>query len=241
MGFVAAIELNRFSYNYPDGRPALTEISWSVQPDEVIGLIGPNGAGKSTLFLCLAGVLKSSSGEIRIEGLNPSIPSERKLLPSKLGIVFQNPDDQLFCPTIGDDVAFGPLNMGLSVPEVQHRVQEALSQVNLVGSENRVPFQISGGEKRRAALAGVLAMRPPILLLDEPTMFLDPKGRRELINTLKNIPGTKIIATHDLHFVQSLCTRVTLLSQGKIVADGSPDILKQNELLEQHGLEGLDS
>ncbi|MCX7665576.1 MAG: energy-coupling factor ABC transporter ATP-binding protein [Gemmataceae bacterium] len=241
VGYNPAIELNRLSYHYPDGRCALKEISWQVQPDEIVGLIGPNGAGKSTLFLCLAGVLKPSAGEIRVAGLNPTLAADRKILPSQLGIIFQNPDDQLFCPTIGEDVAFGPLNLGLSLPEVQQRVQQSLEQVNLLGYENRVPFQISGGEKRRAALAGVLAMQPKILLLDEPTMFLDPRGRRELRDLLTKISGTKIIASHDLRFIHKLCTRITLLSEGKMVADGSPDILLDQDLLEYHGLEGLDA
>src|SRR5262245_40290096 len=162
------IRANDLSFVYPDGRRALTGLSFSIEAGETIGLIGPNGAGKTTLFLCLCGVLKAKAGAIAITGLDPADPAQRKQLPSHVGIVFQNSDDQLFSSTVFDDVAFGPLNLGLGEAEVRERVAEALRRVGLEGCDDRVPHRMSGGEKRRAALAGVLAMRPEVLLLDEP-------------------------------------------------------------------------
>ena len=175
---------------------------------------------------------------VKLAGLDPAVPADRKLLPARVGVVFQNSDDQLFNATVFDDVAFGPLNLGLPPDEVRARVAEALTRVGLADCEERVPFHLSGGEQRRAALAGVLAMRPGILLLDEPTMFLDPRGRRELIRLLTEIGGTKLIATHDLEFVLATCGRVLLLDAGRLCADGLPQlILGDAELMEKHGLE----
>jgi cobalt/nickel transport system ATP-binding protein len=175
---------------------------------------------------------------LRVAGLDPRVQAERKRLPASVGIIFQNSDDQLFSTTIGDDVAFGPLNLGCSVEETRGRVGEALGQVGLAGFEKRVPFHLSGGEKRRAAIAGVLAMRPSVMLLDEPTMFLDPRGRRELIGLLNELAITKIIATHDLELILDTCRRVALLDQGRLIAAGTTDaILSDRSLLEAHGLE----
>src|ERR1700730_1455082 len=173
-----AIRVEGLSYSYASGLTALDRLRFEIAPAESVGVVGPNGAGKSTLFFCLAGVLKVPPGAICIGGLDPGIASERRNLPAKVGIVFQDSEDQLFNSTLFEDVAFGPLNLGLSREEVKARVAEALEQVGLIGLEERVPFHLSGGEQRRAALAGVLAMRPQIVLLDEPSAFLDPRARR---------------------------------------------------------------
>ncbi len=233
-----ALAVEQLRYTYPDGTAALADLSFRMTVGESVGLIGPNGAGKTSLFLCLAGVLPTNPGMIRVAGLDPAVPADRKRLPSKLGIVFQHSDDQLFCSTVAEDVAFGPLNLGLSKADAQLRVTEALERVQLSGFENRVPFHLSGGEKRRVALATVLAMRPEIVLLDEPSIFLDPRGRRELIRLLHEIAGTRIVASHDLDLILDTCQRVLVLDRGRLVAEGpSIEILANHELLEAHGLE----
>src|SRR5437763_5681603 len=191
-----SVEAAGLSFAYPGGRRVLTDVGFTIAAGESVGLVGPNGAGKTTLFLCLAGVLPVAPGHVRVCGLDPAVPAARRQLPSRVGVVFQNSDDQLFNATVFDDVAFGPLNLGLPADEVRTRTAEALERVGLTGQEHRVPFHLSGGEKRRAALAGVLAMRPDVLLLDEPSIFLDPHGRRELIALLKGLSGTKVIAAH---------------------------------------------
>jgi cobalt/nickel transport system ATP-binding protein len=188
--------------------------------------------------LCLAGVLPVAPGQARVAGFDPGVAAERKQLPSQVGIVFQNSDDQLFSSSVGDDVAFGPLNLRLPADEVRRRSAEALAQVGLAGFEDRAPHHLSGGEKRRAALAGVLAMRPSLLLLDEPSMFLDARGRRELMRLLPQLGGTQIIASHDLDLILDLCRRVLILDAGRLVANGPTNqILADAELLEAHGLE----
>ena len=203
-----------------------------------MGLVGPNGAGKTTLFLCLTGVLSPRSGKVRVCGLDVRDPAQRRKLPEKVGIVFQNSDDQLFSTTVLDDVAFGPLNFGLEPSEARRRAEEALVQVGMAGQGRRIPFHLSGGEKRRVALAGVLAMRPEVLLLDEPSMFLDPRGRRELIALLNGLGGTKLIASHDLEMILATCRRVLVLDAGKITADGDASaVLADTSLMESHGLE----
>ncbi|MFM7152369.1 MAG: energy-coupling factor ABC transporter ATP-binding protein, partial [Gemmataceae bacterium] len=195
------IVLDDLTFSYPHSPPVLRGLSLRVRRGQSIGLVGPNGAGKTSLFLCLMGVLHPGQGSVRVAGLNVLDPVERKKLPQRVGIVFQNSDDQLFCSTVEDDVAFGPLNMGSSREEARQRVLDSLKTVGMSGLEQRVPYHLSGGEKRRVALAGILAMQPELLLLDEPSMFLDPRGRRELIHLLNRLPGTKLIASHDLEFI----------------------------------------
>lgn len=233
-----AIEVDNLSYAYPGNIVALDGLRFAIAEGDSVGLVGPNGAGKTTLFLCLAGVLRAGTGQVRIGDLNPRDSAQRRLLPTRVGIVFQNSDDQLFQTTVLDDVAFGPLNLGLGADEVKQRVAEALARVGMSGYEQRAPHHLSGGEKRRAALAGVLAMRPEILLLDEPTMFLDPRGRREFIRLLHDVPGTRIIAAHDLEMILETCGRVLVLDRGRLIADGPPrEILANADLMDAHGLE----
>jgi cobalt/nickel transport system ATP-binding protein len=233
-----ALITDHLNHVYADGRKALDDVSFVIEPGESVAIVGPNGAGKTTLFLRLCGVLAGQPGQALVNGHDPADPKERRKLPETVGIVFQNPDDQLFSPTVADDVAFGPLNLGASADEARARVAEALAAVGMADAGERVPFQLSGGEKRRAALAGVLAMHPAVLLLDEPSMFLDPRGRRELIEVIRGLPGTKLIATHDLELVLDTCSRVLVLDGGKLLADGpAAKLLADPELMDRHGLE----
>jgi cobalt/nickel transport system ATP-binding protein len=232
-----AILVEGLSHAYA-GRPSLDGVSFHVAAGESIGLVGPNGAGKTTLFLCLAGVLPRRGGTVRVMGLDPAVKAQRRRLPAHLGIVFQDSDDQLFNSTVFDDVAFGPLNLDLAADEVKVRVAEALATVGLAGFDERVPFHLSGGEKRRVALAGVLAMRPEVLLLDEPSLHLDPRGRRGLIGLIRSLPGTRLIASHDLELVLETCPRSLLLDAGRVVSEGpSSSLLADAALMEAHGLE----
>jgi cobalt/nickel transport system ATP-binding protein len=233
-----AIRVKGLSYAYPGGLRALNDVSLEVAAGESVGLVGPNAAGKTTLFLCMAGVLRGQLGCIAVVDLDPADPAQRRHLPARVGIVFQDSDDQIFNATVFDDVAFGPVNLELPIDEVRRRVAEALERVGLTGAEARVPFHLSGGEKRRVALAGVLAMRPDVLLLDEPSMHLDPRGRREFIALVNGLPVTKIIASHDLELVLRTCKRALVLDAGRVVADGPTRMLLANRaLMEAHGLE----
>jgi cobalt/nickel transport system ATP-binding protein len=233
-----AIHVRDLSYAYAGGQTALDHVSFDVAAGESVGLVGPNGAGKTTLFLCLSGVLSRKDGAVSVAGLDPADRAQRRALPSKVGIVFQNSDDQLFNATVFDDVAFGPLNLGLAPDEVKRRVAEGLERVGLSGFERRVPLHLSGGEKRRAALAGVLAMRPDILLLDEPSIHLDPRGRREFIRLINGLAVTKVIAAHDLELILETCRRTLVLDQGRLMADGpARALLADAALMEAHGLE----
>jgi cobalt/nickel transport system ATP-binding protein len=233
-----AIRALGLTYAYPRGPTALDGVTFDVAPGESVGLVGPNGAGKTTLFLCLAGVLPLRPGMVRLAGLDPARAEDRRNLPAKVGFIFQNSDDQLFHTSVLDDVAFGPLNLGVPADQVRLRVAQALEQVGLAGMAERVPFHLSGGEKRRVALAGVLAMRPEILLLDEPSMYLDPRGRREFIRLVNRLPGTKVIAAHDLELIRETCPRVLLLDGGRLAADGPVRaILGDADLMTAHGLE----
>jgi cobalt/nickel transport system ATP-binding protein len=232
------IDVHQLGYSYPGGRSALQSLSFRVQVGERVALVGPNGAGKTTLLLCLSGVLPARAALLQVAGLDVRDAAQRKQLPARVGIIFQNSDDQLFNATVFDDVAFGPLNLGLPADEVRARVAEALARVALTGYEERSPFHLSGGEKRRAALAGVLAMRPGVLLLDEPSLHLDPRGRRELIGLLQGLQGTQLIASHDLELILQTCDRVLVLDGGQLRADGVPaTILADAGLMDQYGLE----
>ncbi len=235
MNPLPALNIESLHYDYPDGTAALRGINLVVPEGERVGIIGANGAGKSTLLLHLNGVLRGQ-GTVRVFGEavgNGNLAAIR----CKIGMVFQNPDDQLFCPTICEDVAFGPRNMRLPEAEVRHRVDHALETVGIAHLKHKSPFHLSIGQKKRAALATVLSMDAQILALDEPTSNLDPRGRRELIALLQAFARTQIIATHDLDLVRRLCTRVVLLDTGQIVADTTPELLLDDEaLLEAHGL-----
>jgi cobalt/nickel transport system ATP-binding protein len=232
------IAADGLTYRYPGGQPALDAVCFTVERGESVGLVGPNGAGKTTLFLCLSGVLRPSAGRVQVAGLNPAEPGQRRKLAGQVGIVFQNSDDQIISATVFDDVAFGPLNLGWPADEVRRAVAEALERVGLKGYEQRVPFHLSGGEKRRVALAGVLAMRPEVLLLDEPSVFLDPRGRRELMALIQQLDVTKLIASHDLDMILDTCTRALVLDHGRVITDGaSKELFADETLMKVHGLE----
>ncbi|MCS7167046.1 MAG: ABC transporter ATP-binding protein [Gemmatales bacterium] len=232
------LEVQGLSYTWPGGFSALEDVTFQVTTGESVAVVGPNGAGKTTLLLCLAGVVLPQRGQIRIAGFDPRDSAQRQQIPRKVGLVFSDSDDQLIHWTVYDDVAFGPLNLGLPEAEVRRRVQRALQAVGLEHAAFRVPFHLSSGEKKRAALAGVLAMEPEILLLDEPTLHLDPRARRELIRILNRLDVTKLIASHDLEFNLAICQRAFVLDQGRLVADGPIRKLFANaSLMEAHGLE----
>jgi cobalt/nickel transport system ATP-binding protein len=234
---VRALEIADLTYRYPDGTVALSELSLAVNRDERVAVLGANGAGKSTLFLHLTGVLQASK-QNKFECFGE--PLNKKTIKSirrKVGLVFQNPDDQLFCPNIYEDIAFGPRNLGMSESEVETRVKEAMSAVGIEGFEERSAFHLSLGQKKRAAIATVLAMNCELLALDEPTSSLDPRGRREIIELLEKLGGTQLIVTHDLALARRLCHRVIILAKGEKVADGTPaDILDDQDLLMKHHL-----
>ena len=235
-----ALDVNRLSYRYPDGTEALRDVTFSVKEGERVGLIGPNGAGKSTLFLHLNGLLPERLGPlppVHVFG-TPIIDSHVSAIRAQVGMLFQDPDDQLFCPTVWEDVAFGPQQLGLSGVDLSGRVAQALKQVDLAGFEERHPHHLSRGEKRRVCLAGLLACEARLLVLDEPTSDLDPRGRRALKALLTALPITQIIATHDLELVVETCPRVIVLDHGCIVAEGETAELLSNEaLMLAHGLE----
>lgn len=223
------IEAEGLSFSYPDGRPVLKDARLVVRRGESVALIGPNGAGKSTLLLHFNGLLRGE-GKLRVFGL-PVEGKNLRQIRLKAGLVFQEPDDQLFSPTVYDDVAFGPANMALSHEEVRRRVTAALHSVAMSGFEKRSPHHLSVGEKRRIAMATVLSMSPDLLLLDEPTAGLDPAGKWELIDLLKGLPVTKIIASHDLEMVEAVCPRTVILDGGAVVADGPTSLLLSDRAL----------
>jgi cobalt/nickel transport system ATP-binding protein len=230
------IEIRELGYSYPDGTTALKDINLNVFENETLGIIGPNGAGKSTFLLHLNGLLQGK-GHINILDIELKEKNLKKIR-SKIGIVFQDPDSQLFMPTVFEDVAFGPMYMGLSKEDVKNAVTEALDRVDMTWAMDKLSHHLSYGEKRRVSIATVLSMSPEILVLDEPSSNLDPKHRRNLINLLKELKITKLIATHDLDMVFDICTRVVLIDDGKIIVDGNVnDILSDKTLLESHGLE----
>lgn len=231
-----AVEIRNLRYAYPDGTVALRGVDLLIEEGESVGIVGPNGAGKSTLLLHLNGIL-SGEGEVRIFGL----PVEKKNLREirrRVGLVFQDPDDQLFSPTVFDDVAFGPINMGLSKEEVAAAVSRALEEVGIAGVEKRSAYHLSYGQKKRASIATVLSMNPDLLVLDEPSSNLDPRARNEFSKLLQSMRVTKILVTHDLPFVFENCDRVVVMSGGMVAADGDAFTVLSNEaLLVEHGLE----
>jgi cobalt/nickel transport system ATP-binding protein len=249
-----ALEVAGLVYHYPDGSPALKGLSLSVAAGERLALLGSNGAGKSTLLLHLAGLLPERhrylhahgshdrphrhdvQGRIVLDGI-PLSPATLREVRDRVGIVFQDPDDQLFGLTVGEDVAYGPKARRWPAAEVDRAVREALAGVSLAGFEPRPPHHLSAGEKRRACLAGALACRPGLLLLDEPSSGLDPRGRRELAALLAGLPATLVLASHDLEFVRRLCPRAIILDGGTVVADGATEaLLADGALLERYGL-----
>jgi cobalt/nickel transport system ATP-binding protein len=234
------IAVGGLSYRYPDGHDALRDVSFTLAPGERVALIGPNGAGKSTLLLHLNGLLPDrppSTPAVTVDGL-PVAEANLREIRRRVGLLFQDPDDQLFCPTVWEDVAFGPRQLGLREPELSRLVTESLAQVGLAGFEERLPHHLSRGEKRRACLAGLLACDARVLVLDEPTSDLDPRGRRELMALLSRLPVAQLIATHDLEFVVEICPRTIVLDGGRIVADGPTRRLLDDEpLMLAHGLE----
>lgn len=229
------IRIENLSYAYPDGQPALRDINLSVCRGESIAIIGPNGAGKSTLLLHLNGILRS---EARVEVFSEPISDKNlKDIRRRIGLVFQNPDDQLFSATVFDDVAFGPMSLDYAEAEVRQAVTAALAKVGMSGFEKRSSHHLSLGERKRIAIATVLSMSPEVLVLDEPTSNLDPQGKWLLIELLREMPSTRIIATHDLELAAALCSRVVILDRGKIVADAAAEqVLHDKSLLAAHGL-----
>ncbi len=231
------IEVSHLHHTYPDGTSAIRDVSFSIAAGESVGIIGANGAGKSTMLLHLVACLQPTSGTLSIGGLL-SHPGNVTAIRQRAGLVFQNPDDQLFMPTVQSDVAFGPRNQGLDEDSVTQRVTEALTAVGELHLLHRPPYRLSGGEKRAVSIATVLSMRPDILVLDEPSAGLDPSARRKLISLLSSLDHTRIVASHDLDLVLDVCQRVILMRSGQVAADGpARDILRDKPLLEQCGLE----
>jgi cobalt/nickel transport system ATP-binding protein len=231
------LEVRSLHFAYPDGHEAIKNMSFTIHHGESIGIIGANGVGKSTLLMLLMGVLFPDGGEVLIGDVHVT----KKTLPmirQRLGMVFQDPDDQLFMTTVYDDVAFGPRNYKLDEKEVENRVTKALELVGISHLKDRAPFKLSGGEKRSAAIASVLSMEPDVLIMDEPTAALDPKSRRRVISLLNSFEHTKIITSHDLDMVFETCKRIIVIKDGEIAADGgAAEILCNVELLDSCGLE----
>jgi cobalt/nickel transport system ATP-binding protein len=231
------VEVRNLRHVYPDGTAALRDISFRITHGESVAIIGANGAGKSTLLLHLNGYLAATGGEVRIG----DFPLTRGTLPDvrrTVGMVFQDPDDQLFMPTVYDDVAFGPLNLGLTGADVEHRVRDALDRVGVGHLRDKAPYNLSGGEKKRVAIATVLSMSPDILVMDEPTSGLDPFARRQLMGLLRDFHHTRIFTSHDLDMVLELCERTIVLHDGEVMADGPTiDIFGNDDLLARCRLE----
>jgi cobalt/nickel transport system ATP-binding protein len=232
--------IEELAFAYPDGNQALFGVNLKISKGERVALLGPNGAGKTTLVMHLNGILNTLHGKVFVAGklVDSKDKEGLKQIRSKVGIVFQDPDDQLFMPTVGQDVAFGPYNMGLRDAELDEVVTQALSMVGMLEYKDRPPHHLSFGQRRRVAVATVLAMKPEILVLDEPSSNLDPASRRELAEILRSLDITIIMVTHDLPYAYELCERSLILSGGIIAADGkTKDILKNEELLKKHRLE----
>ena len=231
------LEVKNLNFSYPDGYEALKNISFTIHHGESVGIIGANGAGKSTLLMLLMGIIFPDNGKVLVG----DVIVTKKTLPmirQRLGMVFQDPDDQLFMTTVYDDVAFGPRNYKLSEKEVEAQVTKALESVGIAHLKDRAPYKLSGGEKRSAASASVLSMQPDVLIMDEPTSALDPKSRRRVMGLLKSFEHTKIITSHDLDMVFETCKRIIVIKEGEVAADGNTmDILTNAKLLDSCGLE----
>lgn len=233
----AWVEIEHLHYAYPDGHEALKGVDLRIGRGEKVALVGPNGAGKSTLALHLNGINQPHHGTVRIGGVKVD-HENAKHIRSQVGLVFQDPDDQLFSPTVFDDVAFGPLHMGMEHDEIHRRVEAALAAVGMAGFERRPPSHLSLGQRKRVALATVLSMEPSVLVFDEPSAGLDPRGRRQLIRLLDGLTQTLIVATHDMRLVAEVLPRTVVMDDGAIVADGPTDeMLSDDAMLERHGLE----
>ncbi|GAA2456534.1 ABC transporter ATP-binding protein [Streptomyces macrosporus] len=232
-----SLEVRGLAHAYPDGHQALFGVDLTVARGERVALLGPNGAGKTTLVLHLNGILAAGAGSVTVAGL-PVDKANLAEIRRRVGIVFQNPDDQLFMPTVREDVAFGPASAGLRGAELEERVREALTRVGMEEYADRPPHHLSFGQRRRVAVATVLAMRPEILVLDEPSSNLDPAARRELADILRSLDVTVLMVTHDLPYALELCPRSVVLDDGVIVADGTTqDLLSDTELMRAHRLE----
>ncbi len=231
------VEFQDVRYHYPDGTAALNGLSLRITHGEAVGIVGANGAGKSTLLLHINGSILPASGSIIIGDLQLTAQT-RKEVRKKVGMIFQNPDDQLFMPTVYDDVAFGPLNLGLGRERAAERVEEALRIVGCQGLRDRPPHHLSSGQKSSVAIASVIAMQPEILVMDEPASSLDPRSRRQLINLLNAFDHTKIVASHDLDFILETCERCIIVRDGRVMADGAAEtVLADKTLLEENNLE----
>ncbi len=231
------VAIDHLHYAYPDGYEALRGVDLRIGRGEKVALVGPNGAGKSTLMLHLNGINVPRHGSVRIGNVVVDRQNARRIR-SEVGLVFQDPDDQLFSPTVFDDVAFGPLHMRMPEAEIHERVERALAAVGMSGFERRLPHRLSLGQRKRVAMATVLSMDPSVLVFDEPSAGLDPRGRRELIRLLHQMPQTMLVATHDMRLVAEVLPRTVVLDDGRVVADGPTDrILADVPLLEAHGLE----
>jgi cobalt/nickel transport system ATP-binding protein len=236
-GTPPALEVRGLRFAYPDGSAALAGIDLTVMPGERVAILGPNGAGKTTFVLQLNGMLEGADGQVTVGGVELTART-RKEIRSRVGVVFQDSDDQLFMPTVAADVAFGPANQGLRGDALRARVAEALDQVGLSDQGDRAPHQLSAGQRRRAAVAGVLAMRPDVLVLDEPSSALDPAARRELADVVASLGMTTLLVTHDLPYALELCPRSVVLDRGVVVADGpTREVLADEGFMRAHRLE----
>ncbi|NNC40073.1 MAG: ABC transporter ATP-binding protein [Acidimicrobiia bacterium] len=234
---IPALEVNDLNYQYPDGTEVLHDAGFHIHPGERVALLGPNGAGKTTLVFHLNGIFRPQSGSIRVAGL-PLVDENLKEIRRRVGIVFQDPDDQLFMPTVRQDVAFGPANYGVEGAELEARVTDALTAVGMLEVADRPPHHLSLGQRRRVAVATVLAMRPEIVVLDEPSSNLDPASRRELAGILTSLEITMLMVTHDLPYALELCPRSLVINDGRIIADGpTTEILSNRTLMKANRLE----
>lgn len=240
MNNVPSLQISNLAFAYPDGNQALFGVNLTIKKGERVALLGPNGAGKTTLVMHMNGIHPTMQGEVRVAGELVDVKNKESLksIRSKVGIVFQDPDDQLFMPTVGEDVAFGPYNMGIRGDELNSVVDQALSQVGMLEFKDRAPHHLSFGQRRRVAVATVLAMKPEILVMDEPSSNLDPASRRELADVVRSLDVTIVMVTHDLPYAMELCERSVILSGGVIVADAdTKTILKDSNLLAANRLE----